>query len=375
MMRAVATPDLHALASRVRAASRGPPRCLRDHVAAVEARERAGAGVHREEARNDAAVRLCVHFAPRRQAASSSDGRRAAVTNSDRSGRVSASNDGVIHVFDLATGAHPAGKLLISGGHRGFQVSDLKLRVWNLGTRKCERTITHAKMPGAFTPLSLALDPRTDTIARLERLERTRSRACVENPAYGGVSSAAKTSSASFGGEQPRVPCGIVLWPAAIALAHEIASRQVAGMRVLELGAGTGLPGIVAASLGAHVVQTDKQELALFVCKKNAERNGVTTIQHRAADWTAWEDREAYDLIIGADVLYADTMHPHLRAIFERNLAPGGTILLSDPFRKESLALLEAMETSGWKVTMNKWTVGITPPERPVGVFELTLPA
>ena len=71
--------------------------------------------------------------------------------------------------------------------------------------------------------------------------------------------------------------------------------------------------------------QTDKQELALFVCKKNAERNGVTTIQHRAADWTAWEDREAYDLIIGADVLYADTMHPHVRAIFERNLAPGGT--------------------------------------------------
>ena len=87
----------------------------------------------------------------------------------------------------------------------------------------------------------------------------------MENPAYGGVSSAAKTSSASFGGEQPRVPYGIVLWPAAIALAHEIASRQVAGMRVLELGAGTGLPGIVAASLGAHVVQTDKQELALLI--------------------------------------------------------------------------------------------------------------
>ena len=174
-----------------------------------------------------------------------------------------------------------------------------------------------------------------------------------------------------LGGEQPRVPYGIVLWPAAIALAHELASRPVAGLRVLELGAGTGLPGIVAATLGAHVVQTDKQELALFVCKKNAAQNGVTTIQHRAADWTAWEDREPYDLIIGADVLYADTMHPHLRAIFEGNLAPGGTILLSDPFRNESLALLEAMEAGGWDVSMNKWTVGIAPPERPVGVFEL----
>src|SRR5437868_1038756 len=42
-------------------------------------------------------------------------------------------------------------------------------------------------------------------------------------------------------------PYGIVLWPAAIALAHELASRDLAGKRILELGAGTGLPGIVAA--------------------------------------------------------------------------------------------------------------------------------
>jgi methyltransferase-like protein 23 len=175
-----------------------------------------------------------------------------------------------------------------------------------------------------------------------------------------------------LGGEQPRLPFGIVLWPAAIALAHEIASRPLAGKRVLELGAGTGLPGIVAASLGAHVVQTERQEVALFVCKKNAERNGVTTIEHRAADWTAWQDDERYDYILGADVLYAETNHPYLRRIFEMNLAPGGKVLVSDPFRKVSFALLESMEAEGWHITMNKWTVGIAPPERPVGVFELT---
>ena len=67
------------------------------------------------------------------------------------------------------------------------------------------------------------------------------------------------------------------------------------GKRVLELGAGTGLPGIVAASLGARVVQTDRHEVALFLCKMNAERNGITTIEHRVADWTAWADEERYD--------------------------------------------------------------------------------
>src|SRR5215213_4433437 len=55
-----------------------------------------------------------------------------------------------------------------------------------------------------------------------------------------------------------RLPYGVVLWPAAIALGHEIACRAEAfrGRRVLELGAGTGLPGLVAATLGARVVQT-----------------------------------------------------------------------------------------------------------------------
>ncbi len=175
-------------------------------------------------------------------------------------------------------------------------------------------------------------------------------------------------------GDQPKLPYGIVLWPAAIALAHEIASRPMAGLRVLELGAGTGLPGIVAASRGARVVQTDRQAVGMHVCRRNAERNGVT-IEHRAADWLEWEDRERYDLILGSDILYADDVHPQLRAIFEANLAPGGRILIADPFRRTSFALLESLEAEGWTVGMTKWTVGIVPPERAVGVFELTPPS
>ena len=167
-------------------------------------------------------------------------------------------------------------------------------------------------------------------------------------------------------------PYGIVLWPAALALAHEVASRELAGRRILELGAGTGLPGIVAASLGARVVQTDRQRLVLHVCEQNAVRNGVTTIEHRTADWTAWDDAEQYDLVLGSDILYARPLHPHLRHIFETNLAPNGTVLLSDPFREPSMGLLETMEADGWRVTMDKWTVGISPPPSPVGVFALT---
>jgi predicted nicotinamide N-methyase len=173
------------------------------------------------------------------------------------------------------------------------------------------------------------------------------------------------------GEDQPRLPYGLALWPAAIALAHELAERSLRGSRVLELGAGTGLPGIVAATLGASVVQTDRNGAALAVCRRNAERNGVA-LEQRAADWTAWQETDSYDLIIGADILYADSLHPALRHIFDTNLARGGKLLLSDPFRGDSIALLEAMAAGGWNVAFNKWTVGVMPPPRPIGVFELT---
>lgn len=171
-------------------------------------------------------------------------------------------------------------------------------------------------------------------------------------------------------------PYGVMLWPSAIALAHELLERgeSLEGRRVLELGAGTGLPGIVAASLGAHVVQSDRQLLALTVCRRNAARNGARGIEHRLADWAEWDDDERYDVVLGADVLYAASMHDRLAAIFERNLAPGGRVLLADPFRAVGLAFLEDLEERGWRVGMSRWTIGEGDDARAVGVFELARP-
>jgi predicted nicotinamide N-methyase len=173
-----------------------------------------------------------------------------------------------------------------------------------------------------------------------------------------------------------RVPYGVALWPAAIALAHDVAARAAAlrGRQLLELGAGTGLPGIVAAAFGAQVTQTDRHELALEVCRRNGELNGAGGIAHRLADWASWDDAGRYDWIIGSDILYAEDQHPNLRKIFAANLAPGGRVLLADPFRAPSLRLLEELEAAGWAISMSKWNVGEEDSPRPIGLFELAPP-
>lgn len=173
-----------------------------------------------------------------------------------------------------------------------------------------------------------------------------------------------------------RLPYGVSLWPSAIALAHEVAARpgEFRGRSVLELGAGVGLPGIVASTLGARVVQTDREELVLHVCRLNADRNRQAGIEHREADWTEWTETARYDWILAADVLYGDSIHPHIRKILETNLTPRGRVLLADPFRPPGFAFLESLEASGWAVSFSRWDVGDERTPRPVGVFEATPP-
>jgi predicted nicotinamide N-methyase len=157
------------------------------------------------------------------------------------------------------------------------------------------------------------------------------------------------------------VPYGFLLWESAIALAELLTQHPewVAGRRVLELGAGLGLPGLVARSLGAEVWQTDHEPHALALAQVNAAHNGVSGLHHFLADWTAWAHPVQYDLILGADILYERAMHPYLAPIFARNLAPGGRLLLADPSRPQALTFVADLEKQGWHFEITMQTIAL----------------
>ena len=134
------------------------------------------------------------------------------------------------------------------------------------------------------------------------------------------------------------LPYWAELWPSAIALSRAVAARELAGVRVIELGCGLGLPSVVAALRGAEVLATDWSEEALGVAALNAERNGARLETARLV----WGDEvpggERWDLVLGADLLYERRNVEQLLALLPR-LAP--EVLLADPGRPALAAFLE----------------------------------
>jgi predicted nicotinamide N-methyase len=153
------------------------------------------------------------------------------------------------------------------------------------------------------------------------------------------------------------LPYWAELWPSAIALSRVAAARELAGVRVIELGCGLGLPSVVAALRGAEVLATDWSEEALGVAALNAERNRARLETARLA----WGDEVPaggrWDLVLGADLLYERRNVEQLLALLPR-LAP--EVLLADPGRPALAAFLEGAAAA--------WTVEVLPaPELPRG--------
>ena len=120
--------------------------------------------------------------------------------------------------------------------------------------------------------------------------------------------------------EVDQFPFGLLLWASAIALAESLADEPgaVAGKRVLEIGAGgVGLPGMVAAHLGAtSVTQTDYHAESLTLLAHNTRTNGFASIIQGRGDWRDWQDGGTFDVVLGSDVLYERTLHDALLKLF-----------------------------------------------------------
>jgi len=129
-------------------------------------------------------------------------------------------------------------------------------------------------------------------------------------------------------------PLWAKIWQAGVVLAGVLADlTPKPERRILEIGAGIGLVGIVAADHGHRVRLTDFNADALNFARANAVLNGCETLTVEALDWTRPQPDDACDLLVGSEVIYKEEDVDTLLNLFERCLQPGGRILLAEEVR------------------------------------------
>ena len=123
-------------------------------------------------------------------------------------------------------------------------------------------------------------------------------------------------------------------WAGGLALARHVLAHPdlVAGLRVLDLGSGSGLVAIAAAKAGAaHVCAVDNDADAVAASEANAAANGVA-IESMCADLLDSEPPEI-DVVLVGDLFYDRAVATRVTRFLDRCAESSARILVGDPGR------------------------------------------
>ncbi|KAM7525369.1 hypothetical protein LguiA_015271 [Lonicera macranthoides] len=152
---------------------------------------------------------------------------------------------------------------------------------------------------------------------------------------------------------------GSWLWGSALILSEWMASLgsltfNFEGKTVLELGAGTGLPGLTAARLGSsRVILTDMEPL-LKGLKKNVEANGlgdrveVSELIWGSEDWPS--QLSEVDLVLMSDVFFDAAEMAALAKTLRRVCSAGTRVWAASEVRPWTSEVLNELVSEGFGV-------------------------
>lgn len=119
------------------------------------------------------------------------------------------------------------------------------------------------------------------------------------------------------------------------------------GMRVLDVGAGSGILSIAAARLSAAYVEAvELDPVAAGVCQQNVERNQVGHVVRVRAGTLAGTPDALFDLVLG-NITIATLLE--LQPLLASQLRSGGLAILSGVLAERAHELVEVLRAAGWR--------------------------
>jgi predicted nicotinamide N-methyase len=160
-------------------------------------------------------------------------------------------------------------------------------------------------------------------------------------------------------------PYGAVLWDSAVELARRLHRADLVGRRVLELGCGCGLVGVVCARRGARVLCTDVDPHTLVAVARAAADSAVV-VETALFDLCGAEPLPAVDGEGATDVILADVLYePRLAAAAARRtleaLAHGARVFVGDPERAGRDTFIRLVKDAGVDVVFDGMVCVLVP--------------
>jgi predicted nicotinamide N-methyase len=170
-----------------------------------------------------------------------------------------------------------------------------------------------------------------------------------------------------------RIPYWADLWPSALGLSRYIAETGTIkpGTKVLEIGCGLGLPGVVAGMMGAEVTFTDYMPEPLDLARMNWKMNNNHRASFELLDWRNGMIKSDAGIILASDVAYESRMFSPLLQFVISASAEGRTILLSEPGRRLAKPFLEELHDKGLVMHSVSYTIKMNGIDNAVSVYEL----
>lgn len=150
-----------------------------------------------------------------------------------------------------------------------------------------------------------------------------------------------------------------LVWASGLRLAEVVSARDLGGRRILEIGCGLALAGIVSQRRKADVTASDRHPLASPFLAANLLLNGLPPMPYVDVDWARPPARLGrFDLILASDVLY-DAAHPgELARFLDTHLMPGGEVVVVDPGRNLAGRFGRELASIGLGCVDDEGTVG-----------------
>lgn len=125
------------------------------------------------------------------------------------------------------------------------------------------------------------------------------------------------------------------VWPAAKALAQFLVlhPETIMGKNVVELGAGLGLPSLVAGRYANTVLCTDIAPEAVAAVDASINYLGLKNVCSRTIDWSHLPEDLSAEVVLLSDINYKPAVFQLLQTLVSSFLQNGSCILLSTPQR------------------------------------------